>query len=187
MHDVLRSLEPVLKRVAGDEIDFVLPKTSRPLNVDAGPERVERILVNVAGYARQRMPTGGRLKIDLARVMVDGKFLAKYPNVRPGAHALITVTEENSKKPSDWPNGHKNERIDADDVQSSTDKPGVDVGVLLELIGDCGGHLWMTAEPSGNMVLKIHLPQRVSDGLDDPQTPAARPVDERAAGRWFGH
>ena len=185
--EVLRRLEPVLKRVAGDEITFVLPKTARPLNIDVGAERLERILVNIAGYARQRMPHGGRLKIDLTRVTVDGKFMARYPNVRPGAHALITVTEEHSQEASHWPNGHRNEPAGADGGQPSTAKPGVDVGVLLELVGDCGGHLWMAAEPSGNMVLKIHLPQRVSDGLAEPQAPSPRTVEERSTGRWFGH
>ena len=34
----------------------------------------------------------------------------------------------------------------------------MDFGPLLGLIGECGGHLWVTAEPLGNMVLKIHLP-----------------------------
>ena len=47
---VLRDLEPVLKRVAGDEIELVLPKTSSPVNVDVEAERVERVLVNVASY-----------------------------------------------------------------------------------------------------------------------------------------
>ena len=46
------------------------------------------------------------------------------------------------------------------------------MGVLLELIGKSGGHLWMAAEPSGNMVLKIHLPQSVSDGLTDAHAPS---------------
>src|SRR5262249_6639033 len=86
---VLRPLDPVLKQVAGDDIELVLPRTSRPVNVDVPVERVERVLVNVASYARQCMPFGGRLKIELARVVVDSRFLAKYPNVRPGSHALI--------------------------------------------------------------------------------------------------
>ena len=187
VNEVLRGLQPVLKRVAGDDIAFVLPKAPRPIIVDVPAERVERILVNVAGYARQRMPKGGRLKVDVARVTVDGKFLAKYPNVRPGAHALITVTEEHSQRASPWQDVDGTERDANGDAPTSTEKPGVDVGVLLELVGDCGGHLWMAAEPSGNLVLKIHLPQRVSDGLVDPQTPTPRAVEESTSGRWFGH
>jgi hypothetical protein len=44
----------------------------------------------------------------------------------------------------------------------------VDLGVLQGLIRDCGGHLWIKAEPTGEMVLKMRLPQPV---LDDPSQP----------------
>jgi hypothetical protein len=175
---VLRDLEPVLKRVAGDDIQFVLPKTSRPINVDVESERVERVLVNVASYARERMPSGGRLKVDLRTIVVDSKFLAKYPNVRPGGHALITVTEEK---------GERNEPADTLASKPASDKPGVDLGALLGLVGDCGGHLWMAAEPSGSMVLKIHLPLRASEGLAEQSASVPRSSRGRAMSRWFGH
>jgi len=63
----------------------------------------------------------------------------------------------------------------------------VDLGALLGLIGDCGGHLWMSAEPSGNMVLKIHLPARVSDAPADARAATPRPERGRAVARWFRH
>src|SRR5262249_40019229 len=63
---VLRDIAPVLKRVAGDEVEFVLPKTAPENTVDVASERLERLLINVASYARQRMPFGGQLRIDLA-------------------------------------------------------------------------------------------------------------------------
>jgi hypothetical protein len=49
--------------------------------------------------------------------------------------------------------------------------PGVDLGTLQALVSGCGGHLWMMAEPPGDMVLKIHLPRRV---LDRPDSRARR-------------
>jgi PAS domain S-box-containing protein len=187
VNQVLRDLEPVLKRVAGDDIEFVLPKGSRPIRVDVEVERVERILVNVAIYARERMPLGGRLKFDLRTMVVESKFLAKYPNVRPGGHALITVTEEKGAKRPDLPAELQNDAAAAGPNPSASDKPGVDLGALLGLIGDCGGHLWMTAEPSGNMVLKIHLPLRDSDALTEQTTSMARSGRGRVMSRWFGH
>src|SRR5262249_36028113 len=90
---LMRDLEPVLKRVAGDGVDIQLPQVSSPLNVDVGTERVERLLVNLAAYGRQRMPFGGQLRIELGTIEVDREFTARYPNVRLGTHALITVTE----------------------------------------------------------------------------------------------
>ena len=161
---VLRDLEPVLKRVAGDDIELVLPKTSSPVNVDVEAERVERVLVNVASYGRERMPFGGRLLIELATVVVGSTFVAKYPNVRPGDHALITVTEVSGGLRSEFPIGARKAPAGANAIGSVSDRPGVDLGVLQGLIGDCGGHLWIKAEPTGDMVLKMHLPQPVPGG-----------------------
>jgi hypothetical protein len=132
------------------------------------------------------MPFGGRLKIELDTTVLNRRFLAKYPNVRPGAHALITVVEvKGAERPAAI--GHPNEPADPNAGKSASDKPGVDLGALLGLIGDCGGHVWMSAEPPGNMVLKIHLPQRASEGLTDPPTPEGQPVRGGAMARWFGH
>jgi len=157
VNSVLRDLASVLKRVAGDDIELVLPKGWKPLNLDVETEHVERIFVNIAAYARARMPHGGRLLIDVATVLVDRQFTEKYPSVRPGAHVLFTVTEV--KGPalspaagilgSNGPDGH--------------DTPGVDLGMLQSLVVNCGGHLWIAAEPSGDMILKIHLPRRALD------------------------
>jgi PAS domain-containing protein len=162
---VLKDLGPVLKRVAGDEIDLVLPRTSSPIHVDLEAHRLERILVNVAAYGRGRMRSSGRLMIEVAGVTLDQQFTEKYPNVRPGPHVLLTVTEVRRSAPPDLRTAFDSQPATGN---GETGTPGVDLGTLQELVNDCGGHLWMTAEPPGDMVLKIHLPRRALDELDPP-------------------
>src|SRR5205814_865659 len=103
------------------------------------------VLVNVAAYGRARMPAGGRLIVELARVTVDRDFVTRYPNVRQGAHALITVTEVRAAARADWPIGIR-EAVEAATSQATSERPGVELGALQALIRDCGGHLWMKAE-----------------------------------------
>jgi len=171
---VLRDLAPVLKRVVGENIELVLSKASGPFHVDVTSERLERVLINVAGYARQRMINGGTMKIDLATTAVGRRFVARYPNVRPGDHVLITVTE----MPGAIPAG-------ADGAAGAFDKIGVDLGALVELIGSCGGHLWMEAQPAGNMVVKIHLPKRANgEAVESHRFEAPADRGGRLA-RWF--
>jgi PAS domain S-box-containing protein len=184
VNKVLRDLAPVLKRVAGEDIDVVLPKLSMPLNLDVDARPVERMLVNVAAYGRERMPLGGRLKIDVDSVVVDREFVSKHPHVRPGEHVLLTVNEQRRAV--------RPERVDGTGgrtaVTASTftgDSPGVDLGALQALVSECGGHLWMRAEPPGDMELKIHLPRRVLDRLDPAAAPIS-PVRSRWIRRAFG-
>ena len=179
---MLRDLEPVLKRVAGDNIELVLPKASAPLNLDVEPRPVERMLVNVAAYSRERMPLGGRLKIDIDAVTLDREFVAKYPNVRPGAHVLLTVNEVRSA-------ARPEVSVDTPSAAASAvaiaENPGVDLGALQTLVSNCGGHLWMRAEPPGDMVLKIHLPRRVMERAET-RTPAIHAPRSRWLKRAFG-
>ena len=66
-------------------------------------------------------------------------------------------------------------------------RPAVDLSALMRLLGECGGHLWVSAGPPGNMTLKIHLPLRASDAAARPARPLARPGAGRTLGRWFRH
>jgi hypothetical protein len=146
------------------------------LDVDA--ERVERMLVTIAGYARERKKLGGRLMIEVAPVTLDQAFVEKFPDVRPGPHALLTVHAYEARAdahggvspdvPAQTPGGPE--------TVPASDYPGASIGTLQALVSECGGHLWMAVEPPGSMVLKIHLPRRA---LDEP----GFPVPARA--RWI--
>ncbi len=150
LNTVIHDLEPVLQRVAGDAVAVAvqLPGRSSRLSVDVGTERIERLLVHLASYGRSRMASGGQLKIELGTTVVDRRFAAKHPNVRLGPHALITVTETRDTS-------HKT----ATPASGSPDpKPRIDFGTLQGLVGGCGGHLWMTVQPEGDLIAKIRLP-----------------------------
>jgi hypothetical protein len=173
LNTAIRDLEPVMKRVAGGDVDVQLRDTSSPLMVDVATERVERLLVNLASYGRQCMPTGGHLKIELGTVVVDRHFVAKHPNVRMGLHALITITET---KRAGAP------RREGRPAGRPAQRPGVDFTTLHGLVNECGGHLWMKVQPQGGMEAKIRLP--IVSTHDQPQT---RPVAVRSglAARLF--
>ena len=186
---ILRDLEPVLKRVAGDDIELVLSKVPASVDVvvDVEAERVERVLVNVASYARERMPHGGRVKIDLATTIVDRRFVARYPNVRPGAHLLITVTEAPGPDRPGPPIDPAAEPAPTDASRAESVRPGVDLGALLGLVGECGGHVWMAVEPPGNMTLKIHLPNRARRDAVEAGAPVPRGDRGGEIARTFRH
>jgi len=183
---VIRDLAPVLKRVAGDDIEWVVPKMSAPVEVDVDAERLERVLVNVASYARARMPQGGRVKIDVATTVLGRDFIARYPNVRPGPHVLITIAEVSGGRRRRTESGAESPEAVAAPGPTS-DTTGVDLGALLALLGDCGGHLWIAAERSGNMTLKVHLPRRMPHDAGDPAAPATRAQRVRQLAGWFRH
>ena len=187
MQRVLRDMKPVLERVLGDDIELTLPKTTHAFDVDVEASRVERILVNVANYARERMPQGGRVRIQLATTVIDQRFLASHPKVRPGAHVVITISEERGATrptlPIQWPIADEHRRA----TLAAMEKPGMDLGPLMALIGGLGGHLWMSVEPAGNVTLQIHLPKRTQDEVMEPAARGPLATRGRQLAKWFRH
>jgi signal transduction histidine kinase len=179
LNTLIRDLEPVLKRVAGDDVEVQLRDTSSPLHIDVRIERVERVLVNLAGYVRERMPSGGRLRIELGSIVVDRHFTARHPNVRLGLHALITVTEIKGAAEADRALPPGEGTITRGSQRKAAHRSGIDFGTLQGLVSECGGHLWMQIQPGGNMVAKIRLPLLSPRHKTLPRTPAARSGRER--------
>jgi hypothetical protein len=183
----LRDMAPILKRVLGDDIALLLPRMMGRLYVDVDSERVQRILVNVANYARERMPHGGRVRIRLGTVTLDRQFVASHPKVRPGAHVLITIEESQGPVWPPLPVHLRLGRSAAHDAAAPAPvhRPGIDLGPLIALIGEVGGYLWMSAEPAGNMTLRLHLPKRAEK--ESLQPVAAASGRARQLTRWFRH
>ena len=174
LNTLIRDLEPVLKRLAGDHVEVQIGHSSSPLNVEAQIERVERLLVNLASYGRERMPSGGRLRVDVGTEVVDRHFAARHRHVRLGLHALITVTGTRAPARTDKA-PHLRDESSARSQGRTAARPGVDVGTLQRLVTECGGHLWMKIEPDGDIVAKIRLPLSTSHD----QTLARRGAEAR--------
>jgi PAS domain-containing protein len=157
LHQVLRDLEPILQELAGDDVQVVLPEQPArelpPFNVDVTAQRVERLLINLARYSRGRIASGGRMVFEIASTTVDGQFVAKYPNVRHGAHVLLTVTQDGADAVTAGGNGSG---------PSVSETAGGDLTALRGLVRHCGGHLWMDTDTAGETKIKIHLPLRAA-------------------------
>jgi len=186
LHTLVRDLAPALKHVAGDNVDVRLPERDSSLTVDVDTERVERLLVNLAAYGRERMPSGGWLTIDIGTSVVGHQFAARYPNVRPGPHAVITVTEERRAAGADTPpNGRTGPTGEHD---SRGPRTAVDLGALQALVSECGGHLWMRVQPLGDIVAKVRLPLlSVYGARPRSRSTAGRSRSARTITRWFQH
>jgi hypothetical protein len=62
----------------------------------------------------------------------------------------------------------------------------VDLGTVQGLVAECGGHLWMTVDPVGDMVVKIRLPLVTAYG-EPPRRSLAPLRRVPTLAHWFQH
>jgi signal transduction histidine kinase len=68
---VVLGLRPVIERLLGPSIDLVIGAGSEPAPVGLEPGRLEAALADLVVNAREAMPAGGQLDIDVRRTTDD--------------------------------------------------------------------------------------------------------------------
>ncbi len=86
LQEVVRSIEKMLRRVLGEDITVVITGTGGSVRADRS--QLEQILMNLAVNARDAMPQGGTLTIDVSPV----PRAAPGNTVAPGEDVALTIT-----------------------------------------------------------------------------------------------
>ncbi len=163
-NDVVSDIEQLLCRTLGEQVELrsSLAGNLRPVRIDPG--QLEQILVNLAVNARDAMPDGGVLRIDTANVDVDEEYAASRPELSPGPHVRLRV--------SDGGVGMSRETMQrAFDPFFTTKPPGQGTGLGLAtvygIIQQAGGRSQIYSEPNVGTTFTVLLP-----ATDQGTTPA---------------
>jgi signal transduction histidine kinase len=152
LNDVFEGLADVLRAAMGGGIELDLHMWHRPLVVRMSATDLERVLLNLAGNARDAMPGGGLLRIE-ARPFVSSSSANRY--------ALLVVTDT----------GRGMDAATAAHIFEPffTTKAGKGTGLGLttvhRLVTSSGGHVHVDTQPGVGTVFRLLLPQ---DPSDDP-------------------
>jgi two-component system, cell cycle sensor histidine kinase and response regulator CckA len=90
---VIEGLRRMFARIIGEDIEMRTHLPTGVGTVDADPGQVEQVLVNLVVNARDSMPVGGVLELEVTRCELDASACHRLPPLRPGPHAVVTVRD----------------------------------------------------------------------------------------------
>jgi two-component system cell cycle sensor histidine kinase/response regulator CckA len=166
LSETLSGIEPMLRRLIGEHVVVRIkaPETVGPVTADPG--QLEQVILNLAINARDAMPDGGTLTIELDEVLLEGAS-AYEVDVHPGPYARLSVIDTGTG-------------MDADTVARVfepffTTKPlgrgtGLGLSTVHGIIKQSGGGITVESEPGKGSVFRVFLPR-----VDAPVDPGARP------------
>jgi PAS domain S-box-containing protein len=168
VHDAATLLRPSLGEQV--EIELMLEEDAWPALVD--PNQLVTALVNLALNARDAMGDGGKVTLETGNVILDEAYAAANPDVQPGAHVMIAVSDTGSGIPAAIRDQVFEPFFTTKDVGKGT---GLGLSMVYGFVKQSGGHVKIYSEDGHGTSVKIYLPRtsEASDRADDtPKVPA---------------
>ncbi|HET9467245.1 MAG TPA: ATP-binding protein [Vicinamibacterales bacterium] len=96
LDQLVQNMRNMLQRLIGPEIQITTEVWPDLTPVLADTTQVEQILVNLVINARDAMPKGGKISIELRNVELDKIGIAAHPGLQPGDYVEMCVSDTGS-------------------------------------------------------------------------------------------
>ncbi|OFW52422.1 MAG: hypothetical protein A2146_01170 [Actinobacteria bacterium RBG_16_67_10] len=152
----IRSVEKMLRRLIGEDIEFVLQlsEVAGSLRADAG--HFEQVLMNLAVNARDAMPQGGRLTIAAAAQTVDTEGAQALGLPAAGSWVVISIADTGMGMTPEVRSRIFEPFFTTKDPGRGT---GLGLATVYGIVRLSGGHVTVDSALGAGTVFRIYFPR----------------------------
>jgi len=176
--DIVADIEKLIRETFPKNIHFESRIPDDLWMVKADPTQLHQVLTNFCINARDAMPEGGGLTLELNNSVVDEAYAKMNPQSQPGAYVMMKIEDTGEGIPPEI-----QEQIF--DPFFTTKEPGKGTGLGLStsqrIIKDHRGFINLYSEPGKGTLFKIYLP-----ALADKDSQESHAVTESGLPRGNG-
>jgi two-component system, cell cycle sensor histidine kinase and response regulator CckA len=158
LHQVIRSMEGLIRRLLGADIQLELRLLPGVTMVRMDPGHLEQLLVNIILNARDAMPQGGILTVETAERQIGAGARAR--RVRPGPYVLLAIQDTGPGVDSEARTQLFEPFGTADPRQL---RAGLGLSIAYGIVRQNGGVVRVSSEPGQGTTVKVYLPRAEPD------------------------
>ena len=160
---LVRDLADLLRHSLGERITIELDIAAEPWNAKIDPGQLENAILNLAINARDAMPEGGTVTVEVSNATLDRRYAALHPDVTPGPYVLVAVNDTGTGMPPEV-------AAQAFDPFFTTKRDGKGTGLGLSMVygfvRQSNGHIRIDSAIGQGTSVKLYLPRTMDPVLD---------------------
>jgi PAS domain S-box-containing protein len=169
---IAREIKQIVDETFPKSVEFELHCPSDLWTIIGNGTQLHQVLLNLCVNARDAMPNGGKLSVQITNLTVDEAYAAKKLEARPGPYVVITVTDTGTGIPKEI-----QEKIF--DPFFTTKAPGKGTGLglstTLAIVKSHDGFINCYSEQGKGAVFKVYFPAHPTAAEEKPAADSRLP------------
>jgi two-component system, cell cycle sensor histidine kinase and response regulator CckA len=176
LHEVLTGMDKMLQRILGEDVELVSLPPKSPGRVKVDPSHIEQVILNLIVNARDAMPTGGKLTIETANVVLDDSYAMSHLPTKPGPYVMLAVSDTGTGMDRETQKRIFEPFFTTKEMGKGT---GLGLSTVFGIVQQSAGNIWVYSETGKGTTFKVYLP-RVDEEVDVLR-PAVAPTSLRGS------
>ena len=163
--NVVQQMDELLRRAVGETVAVETIRSGGLWNTCVDPYQLENVILNLAINARDAMPSGGKLTIELANAVLDDEYVALHHDLKPGQYVMFAVSDNGC--------GMSRDTLERACEPFFTTKPegqgtGLGLSMAYGFVKQTGGHFKIYSEVGHGTTIKMYFPRTYGAEAHEP-------------------
>ncbi|MDZ7700305.1 MAG: PAS domain S-box protein [Deltaproteobacteria bacterium] len=172
LNELLTDIEKMIARLIGEDVELLTITKPELWPVEMDPGQMEQVIMNLAINAKDAMPKGGKLTIEVANVELDDNYFRKHGigGKQPGFYVMLAASDTGIGMDKEIQEHIFDPFFTTKEIGKGT---GLGLSTIYGIVKQNNGFIWVYSEPGQGSTFKIYLPKAKGDAepIEKNRTP----------------